>query len=62
MKVGTILIATSICKMNDGDQKALIIGKEYKIKKLYEDEFIITSELGQHWFDIDDLYKFFKIK
>lgn len=73
LKVGTILIAKSECKMNSGRSEgkpALIIGKEYPIKKVMEPQFeiIISSETDEeHYFDIpekEEHYygKFFDVK
>jgi hypothetical protein len=56
LEIGTILIAKTICKMKDGTGNALVIGKEYPIKKINEcDEIVIESETDvDHYFDIDE--------
>jgi hypothetical protein len=52
---GTILIAKHNCKMKDGSGEALIIGKEYPVLKIMQDELIICSENSkQHYFETGD--------
>lgn len=53
LKIGTKLIAIDDCQMEDGSGPALVVGKEYKVEKVYQyeydtdlDSFDITSEKG----------------
>lgn len=63
LKVGDILIAKDECLMEETNEKALIIGKKYKIKGIEADYFYITSELGSnHCFYLADIDEFFDIK
>lgn len=57
IKAGTILIATDECKMFNGHNKTLTIGKEYKVVKHPRNstEFAIIDDDGdRHYFDIID--------
>ena len=51
---GQILIAKSVLKMKDGTGNALVIGKEYPIKKIIRDiDVVIESEnCEEHYFDM----------
>lgn len=53
LKIGTNLVAIDDCQMEDGGGPALVVGKEYKVEKVYQyednpnlDSFSITSEKG----------------
>lgn len=61
MKVGDILTAKNVCKMEKSKEEALTIGKKYEIRTVKGGEFCITDDQHDpHWFDVDDLGKFFK--
>lgn len=63
LKVGDVLIAIDVCEMWDTYKETLTIGKEYIVKEIDENEFIIIDDEGdKHYFDIPDLNKYFKIK
>ena len=66
IKVGTKLIAVDENSMYDTKKKSLIVGKEYEVIKVYEDDccFDINSELFlKHTFDFEDAEgTVFKIK
>lgn len=68
LKVGATLIATNVCRMDDGE-KTLTIGKKYKIERFRDGtELIIKDDSGDvHYFDLDNssisyYRKWFKIK
>ena len=56
LKIGTILIAKTVCRMNDGSGNALIVGKEYPIKAInHMEDIIIESEtFVNHYFDVNE--------
>lgn len=51
-----ILIAKNECIMNDEiNVKALVIGKEYPVKGIFNQNIIIDSEFHKnHYFDLDE--------
>ena len=64
IKVGSKVTAIDECVMESysivpGDTKALIPGKTYVVEKVYQDEydsFDITSEIGKHGFELQDIH------
>lgn len=59
LRKGTLLTAIDECIMDDGQGNALIVGCEYAIISIDEDEFIVTSRVGRHHFDIDESSKYY---
>lgn len=60
MKINDVLIAIDPCTMEDIEGDALIVGKEYSIKSIENNSFLITSEIyEEHWFDIPTYRDFF---
>lgn len=54
LAIGTVLTATTNCKMKDGSGNALIIGKEYPIKQINDNFMVIETELFlEHYFYLD---------
>ena len=63
VQVGTVLIAVDPCRMEGGNEEALIVGKEYKVEYVCNGQVVIIDEGShEHFFDLDTLNKFFKIK
>ncbi len=70
LKVGTILIATGECIMNEisgeaAGKPSLVIGKEYPVAYITHKHLEVCSEVGQHIFYLKGTEawdKFFKIK
>lgn len=53
MKIGDILIATDVCEMEDDEEQALKVGKEYIVVDEGENEFAVVDEQRDtHWFDL----------
>lgn len=70
VKVGTILIAIDECVMEDSNEKTLTVGKEYEVRSCKEPTpydlrttFGVIDDIGDtHWFDVQCIHEFFKIK
>lgn len=68
LEEAAVLIAINECIMDSSsfeneNQPALIIGKEYVIKKVTRNQIVIESEVDtEHYFDIETIEDFFKVK
>lgn len=53
MKTGDVLIAINPCEMGSNKRPTLTVGKSYKIKEVYSNDFLIIDDEGDdHWFNI----------
>jgi hypothetical protein len=63
LKHTDILIAIDECEMVSGE-KALIIGKEYPIQRLVDEDIVViaTEVISEQWFLRSNLHEYFKLK
>ena len=68
IKKGTKIIAIDECIMNGTKRKALNLGEEYEVLRVFScpvdkvQIFEIKSNVGMHSFPVDEANQFFKLK